>query len=268
MFTTKITNGTIGAALLASVTILSSFRGGDNKTYLHKVVSSAGQTTLEYNTDKTISRIVQLHKTEDNSTYNTVQMPVYENGKLVKSLLADDEKATSGDVYQAFEYSGDHISKMSYYRDGQVNTVDSLAYDANGQLATRYQFGRNAKGALVMTGYQQYNWDKEGNVERVDNYGKQPGYSKFVYTSSVSYTYDNKLNPQQERPELAFLLDASAGSISAHNVITESFSSPNSAQVITNTYSYAYNASKFPVKGTFISGLDGSTSKLEWSKLQ
>jgi hypothetical protein len=277
MLTTSIARGAIYAALVTSFTILTAFRsegnhisfhnGGDQQTYLHKVVSPAGQTLVEYNADKTIRRIVQLRKTE-NDTYSDIQLPVYENGRLVKCLSAADEKAVTGEPYLSFEYNSDKVSKITCFRDNVLYSYDSLVYDAGGKLARRYQFGRNtAKAAWENSGYLEYTWNQEGDVERMDTYGKQPGYSKFVYTSSVSYTYDRKQNPQQLQPELGILLEGGAGNLSAHNVLTENISSPNTSRVVTNTYTYAYNG-KYPVRATFSSGMDAATVKLEWIKLQ
>jgi hypothetical protein len=262
----------VGAAMLmASVVVFSAFRSDRNtlqSTYLHKISSPAGQTVLEYNADKTIRKIVQFHKTE-NAAYTDVQLPVYENGRLVKSLFTDDENATTGDIYTAYDYAGNTISRISYYRDNAVYTYDSLAYNEAGKLATRYQFSKNpAKGNWENTGYQQFTWDGEGNVAQTDNFGKQPGYSKFLHTSSVSYTYDKQQNPQQQQAELASLMELSAANLSAHNILTENISSANSSRVVTSTYSYAYNGGKFPVRGTYTSGMDAAVVKLEWIKLQ
>lgn len=190
---------------------------------------------------------------------------------MVKSLFADDEQATTGDIYTSYEYTatGDKLSKISYYRNKEVYTYDSLVYNEAGKLATRFQFGKNpAKGNWENTGYQQFTWDADGNVTQMDNFGKQPGYSKFLHTSAVGYTYDNRQNPQQQQPELAFLMDLNAANLSAHNILTENISSTNSSQVVTSTYSYAYNAGKYPVKGTYTSGMDAAVVKLEWIKLQ
>jgi hypothetical protein len=277
MLTTSIARGAIYATLVTSFTILTAFRsegnhinlrnGGDQQTYLHKVVSPAGQTLVEYNADKSIRRIVQQRKSE-NADYSDIQLPVYENGRVVKCLSAADEKAVTGDPYLSFEYNSDKVSKISYFRDNAVYSYDSLAYDAAGKIARRYQFGRNAaKATWENSGYLEYTWNQEGDVERMDTYGKQPGYSKFVYTSSVSYTYDRKQNPQLLQPDLGILLDGGAGNLSAHNVLTENISSPNTSRVITNTYTYAYNG-KYPVRATFSSGMDAATIKLEWIKLQ
>lgn len=257
--------------VMASTFVFSSFRSDKSTqpgTYLHKISSPAGQTVLEYNADKTIQKITQFRKTE-NAAYTDVVLPVYENGRLVKSLFADEEKATTGDLYTSFDYAGDKVAKISYYRNNAVHTYDSLVYNENGKLAVRYQFGKNpVKGNWENTGYQQLTWDNDGNVAQMDNYGKQPGYSKFVHTSAVTYTYDKQQNPQQQQAELGYLTDLSAANLSAHNILTENISSVNSSRVITSTYSYAYNGAKYPVRGTYTSGMDAAVVKLEWIKLQ
>ncbi|WP_143308888.1 hypothetical protein [Chitinophaga vietnamensis] len=265
-----VTHGVACAMLLASVTFMSSFKNDDGTsgTYLKKISSASGQTTLEYNSDKTIRKIVQHHKTE-NASYTDVTLPVYENGHLVKTMLADDENASSGDLYAAYDYvqGSDKIAKVSFYRDNAVYTYDSLAYDANGRLAFRYQFSKvPGKGAWENSGYQQFTWNDKGDVERMDNYGKQPGYSKFVNTSSINYTYDDRQNPQLQQPALAFVLDANAANLSAHNILSENLSTPHSSRVITNTYVYTY-AGRYPVRATYNSGADQGIVKLEWAKL-
>lgn len=271
MLNKSVTQRVSVAMLMASVVVFSAFRSDRNtaqSTYLHKISSPAGQTVLEYNADKTIRKIVQFRKTE-NAAYSDVQLPVYENGRLVKSLFADNENATTGDLYTAYDYAGDKVAKISYYRDNAVYTYDSLGYDATGKLATRFHFGKNpAKGTWENTGYQQFTWDGEGNITQMDIFGKQPGYSKFIHTSIVSYTYDNKQNPHQQQPELAQLMELSANNLSAHNILTENISNANSSSVVTSTYSYAYNGGKYPVRGTYTSGTDAAVVKLEWIKLQ
>lgn len=261
------------AMLMASVIVFSAFRsdrGTQPGSYLHKISSPAGQTVLEYNADKTISKIVQFHKTE-NASYSDVQLPVYENGRLVKCLFADEEQATTGDLYTSYDYTatGDKVAKISYYRNNEVYTYDSLVYNEGGKLATRFLFGKNpAKGTWENTGYQQFTWDAAGNITRMDTYGKQPGYSKFLHTSAASYTYDNRQNPQQQQPELAVLMELNAANLSANNILTENVSSANTSRVVTSTYSYAYNGGKYPVRGTYTSGMDAGVVKLEWIKLQ
>lgn len=273
MLNKSIAQGATYAVLISALALFSAFRSDKDSpggTYLHKISSPGGHTLMEYNTDKSVKKIIQVHKTE-NATYSDVQLPVYENGRLVKTLATDDENAQTGELNATFEYSANtnQVSRISYYRNKAVYTYDSLVYNTAGKVSARYQFSKNpVNGNWENTGYQQYTWDQEGNVTQMDNYGKQPGYSKFIATSSISYTYDRKLNPQQLRPELAYMLDATAANLSAHNVLSESIRTIRSSRVITNTYTYAYNADKYPVRATFKDGMDDGTVKLEWVKLQ
>ncbi|HVI49346.1 MAG TPA: hypothetical protein VM802_31060 [Chitinophaga sp.] len=267
-----IAQGATYAMLLTSMAFLSAFRSTGNEgpqgTYLRKISSASGQTTMEYNADRTIKKIVQLRKTE-NAGYNDVLLPVYENGRLVKTLSADEEKP-AGDLNTVYAYAanGKAVQKISYYRNNEVYTQDSLVYNEAGKISARYQINKNPqKGAWEVSGYQLYTWNAEGDVAQMDNYGKQPGYSRFVALSSVSYTYDKKQNPQQLLPELAYILDMAAPNLSAHNVLTETISNPHASRTITNTYTYAYGG-QFPVRATFNSGLDNETVKLEWVRLQ
>lgn len=268
MLRKSLTHGVICASLAASFTLFSAFNTGSNfETYLYKVISPAGQTTMEYNPDKTLKKIIQQQGTGAEK-YAVVQIPVYENGRIVKTLLAEESGADE-ELYRSFEYnSAGQLAKINSYRQNALIATDSLVYNADGQLSTRYLSGLQASTKkIVQNGYQEWSWDKEGNVIEVATYGNQPGYSKFVNTSTTSYTYDNKQNPKQQR-DLALILDAGAASLSAHNVLSETISSPNSSRDIKNTWTYAYNAGKFPVKATLNAGLDGSTIKLEWIKLQ
>ncbi|MDQ0107315.1 hypothetical protein J2T02_002432 [Chitinophaga terrae (ex Kim and Jung 2007)] len=263
-----LTHGVIYASLAASFTIFSAFNNGSSfETYLSKIISPAGKTLVEYNPDRTIRSILQVHG-QNNDEYTVSQLPVYENGRIVKTLLAN-AAGQDGELYRSFEYQADgKLLKVLSYRQAALVSVDSLVYNADGQLATRYFSHLNAaSGKLQQDGYQEFSWDKEGNVTEARTFGKQPGYNKLINTSTTAFTYDNKQNPSQQR-DLALILDAGVASLSAHNVLSETIASANSSSVITNTWSYAYNAGKFPVKATLNAGLDGSVVKLEWIKLQ
>lgn len=263
-----IRHGVIYASLALSFTAFSAFNSGSSfETYLSKIISPNGKTLVEYNTDKTIRSILLVHG-QNKDEYTVAQLPVYENGRIVKTLLAN-ASGQDGELYRSFDYQADgKLLKVYAYRQNALVSVDSLAYNADGQLITRYFSNFNAQAAKVLPdGYQELSWDKEGNVVEARTFGKQPGYNKLVNTSTTAYRYDNKQTPSQQR-NLALILDAGVANLSAHNVLSETIASANSVNVITNTWSYAYNAGKFPVKATLNAGLDGSTVKLEWIKLQ
>lgn len=261
------------ALFVTSMAFTTAFRADKDTpggTYLHKVSSPAGNTTLEYNADKTLRKIIQVHQAEDGSTWKDIQLPVYENGRLVKKLSTEDANAVTGDLDATYNYTpgSNQLQSISYYRNNAVYMTDSIVYNADGKVSARYNLMINpVKKQPEITGYQQYSWDKEGNVVRMEIYGKQPGYSGYRLTSTATYTYDRQQNPQQLCPDLAYLMDITPANLSAHNVLSETISTAHSSRSYTHTYTYAYNASRYPVRGTFRNGMDEGTVKLEWTKL-
>ncbi|MBC9929651.1 hypothetical protein [Chitinophaga qingshengii] len=259
------------ALLAVSMTFATAFRTDNNApgaTYLSKISSPAGKTTFEYNADKTLRKITRLHQSGRDS-WLSIQLPVYENGRLVKTFSTDDANAVTGDLNATYSYTANgQLQFINYYRNNAVYMTDSLVYNATGKISARYHQTINpVKRQLEITGYQEYTWNKDGDVTQMDNYGKVPGYSSFQLTSSATYTYDRQQNPQQLCPELAYLTDITPANMSTHNVLSESVNGARTSQAYTHTFTYAYNASKFPVKGTFRNGMDEGTVKLEWTKL-
>lgn len=256
-------------AILACTTAFRTNKDTPGGTYLHKISSPAGHTTLEYNADKSLRKVIRVHQSES-ATYQEILLPVYENGRLMRTLSTEDGTALTGDLNTTLEYapSGNQVRKISYYRDNAVYTIDSLVFNADGKISTRYHLALNpASGVWEISGYQQYSWDQHGDVARMDNFGKQPGREGFQMTSSVTYSYDNRQNPQQLRPELAYVLDATAANLSTHNILSENISLEDASSVITHNYSYIYNADKYPVSATFRGRANEETVKLEWVRL-
>ncbi|MFB6457333.1 hypothetical protein ACE38W_18815 [Chitinophaga sp. Hz27] len=259
----------VSHVLLLSACVLTTAvakAGEPEPTYLQKVSSPLGQTVISYNTDRTISKLTVLHKGES-ADYQEVIVPVYENGRIIKTLSGDNPAATPADLNTSMEYNeAGRVIKISYYHANAVYAWDSLAYNQAGQLSTRYMYTKQpAKNTFENSGYQAWTWEN-GNVIRQDNFGKQPGFSKFIALSAISYRYDNKNNPQQQS-DLIYLTDFRPAQFSANNVVAETLTSMNSSRAVTNTFVYTYNAGKFPVKATQTSDLDPATVKLEWTRL-
>ncbi|RBL91592.1 hypothetical protein [Chitinophaga flava] len=256
-------------ATLACTTAFRADKGTPGGTYLYKISSPAGHTTLEYNADKSLRKLIRVHQSED-AAYQDILLPMYENGHLLKTFSTEDGTALTGDLNTTLEYapSGNQVRKISYYRNNAVYTIDSLAFNADGKISTRYHLALNpATSAWEISGYQLYSWDQHGDVTRMDNFGKQPGREDFQMTSSVTYNYDNGQNPQQLRPELAYVLDATAANLSVHNILSEKISIEGASSAVIHNYSYTYNADKYPVSATFSGGVNGETVKLEWVRL-
>nr|WP_295871092.1 hypothetical protein [uncultured Chitinophaga sp.] len=260
------------ALLFASIVLASAFRADKDipgGTYLSKISTPTGKTTLEYNPDKTLRKITQVHQSGGES-WLSIQLPVYENGRLIKTLSTDDATAQTGDLDATYSYApgSNQLQFIRYYRSNAVYMTDSIVYNTDGKITARYHQTVNpVKRQLESSGYKLYTWDNEGNVTQMENYGKVPGYSSFRLTSTVNYTYDRQQNPQQLCPDLAYLMDITPANLSAHNVLSETISTANASRSYTHTYTYAYNASRYPVRGTFRNGIDEGTVKLEWTKL-
>ncbi|NIG54271.1 hypothetical protein [Chitinophaga sp. Cy-1792] len=268
MHNTTIAQRVSHVLLLSACVLTTAFAkaGQPEPTYLQKVSSPQGQTVISYNSDRTINKLVVLHKGE-NADYQEVIVPVYENGHIVKTLSGDDPGAAPADLNTTLEYNeAGKVTKISYYRSNDVYAWDSLAYNQSGQLTTRYLYTKQAgKNTWENSGYQTWTWEN-GNVTRQENFGKQPGYSKFIALSAISYRYDNKNNPQQQA-DLAWLTDFRPAQFSANNVVAETLTSMNASRAVTNTFVYTYNAGKFPVKATQTSDIDPVTVKMEWTRL-
>ncbi|WP_291906202.1 hypothetical protein [Chitinophaga sp. CB10] len=268
MSNNNLTRKATAALLLATFGLSSAFTvpGEPQPTYLTSISSSGGRTTVEYNADKTISRLVLVHKGESGD-YNEVIKPVYENGRLVKTMASDGESAD--EVNTTLEYNPQgQVTKISYYRNEAVYAYDSLAYNEAGQLTIRHLYTLQAsKGTFDNSGYQEYTWDNAGDIVRQDNYGKQPGFSKFLRLSSISYRYDNKVNSRQQHPELRWVLELQPANLSAHNVVAETLTSARSSRAVTSTCTYTYAGGKFPLKATYTSDADREIVKMEFTRL-
>ncbi|MBV8251690.1 MAG: hypothetical protein JO154_03710 [Chitinophaga sp.] len=270
MHNTHIARRVSHVLLLAGLGLTTAFTtipGEPEPTYLHAIIAGGSRTTVEYNADKSINRLVQVHKGESGE-YQEVIVPVYENGRLVKTMTAENSVSPATDLNTSLEYTAaGQVQRISYYRDNAIYAYDSLAYGDGGHLSVRYHFAKLAgRNTWENSGYQQFTWDGEGNIVRQDNYGKQPGYSKFVAVSSISYRYDNKSNPRQQQG-LAWLMELQPAYLSAHNVIGETLVSNHSSRAVNSTCVYSYTGGKFPLKATYTTDADPGIVKMEFKRL-
>ncbi|MBV7531510.1 hypothetical protein [Chitinophaga sp. sic0106] len=268
MSNNNLTRKAANALLLAVLGLSSAFTvpGEPQPTYLTSISSSGGRTTVEYNADKSISRLVQVHKGESGD-YNEVIKPVYDNGRLVKTMASDGTSADEVNTSLDYNPQG-QVTRISYYRNEVVYAYDSLVYNEAGQLTTRHQFtAQPSKGNFDNSGYQEFTWDAAGDIIRQDNYGKQPGFSKFLRLSSISYRYDNKVNSRQQHPGLRWILELQPANLSAHNVVSETLTSSRSSRAVTSTCTYSYSGGKFPLKATYSSDADREIVKMEFTRL-
>jgi hypothetical protein len=260
-----LNKGTLAATFLIAAAMLSAFRADDNgKIRLQGITTSTDKTVITYNADKSIAKLVSTHKTSDES-YVTARIPVYENGKLVKTLFTDSNEA--GSLFSSFTYSSKgQIEKISYFQGDVTDAYDSLVYNAAGQIVARYFFNKE-EAAFVNHNCQLYTWDAKGNITGMQNLGRLSDKAAFEVSSDVTYTYDSKPNAHQSIPSLSYIIDIAPSNLSANNIVSESITSAAGTAVV-NNYEYAYNASQYPVKVTakYAGAKDAVATELEWAE--
>jgi hypothetical protein len=259
------------AAMLA-VTMLASFRNTDADAHrplplLEGINSHASTMLISYNQRNMIGRLTRVQKTAE-EIYTDVRIPVYENARLVSTLVSSHASGENSEIFSSFEYALNYplIEKIRYYTEGQVQGYDSLVYNAQGQIIDRYFFSRNSDGGFESHNYQHYTWNCEGNISRMENYGRNRSKNGFELGSSVVYTYDQRPNPQKQVTGLCYITDVMPAFLSANNILAEEITYADAAGKHLNTYSYEYNAMQYPVSITAHYSLDGlsETTRLSY----
>lgn len=253
--------------LLITATILSAAIATKDGDRLHTISSATDKTVISYNADKSIAKMVTTHSSGDDQ-YTDVRIPVYQNGKLVKTMSAAEENSAAPTLFSTFGYnSNGKIDKISYYEEDHVSGYDSLVYDNKGQLAARYFFVLPAGKSAFENHYcQLYTWDQQGNISQLENMGRNADNAAFALSSTVTYKYDNKLNSQRSIPGFAFITDLSAVNLSANNILSEVITTANGGSTIANSFEYAYNSKQYPEHVTVKNSASNmaATTDLTW----
>ncbi|WP_217606752.1 hypothetical protein [Chitinophaga sp. GbtcB8] len=262
-----------GVALVATIAAiaLTSFRNNDegntDRPFLQAINSHASTTLITYNLQHAISRLTRIQRTVE-ETYTDIRIPVYESGHLVSTLVSDRANGEDSQLFSSFDYTDDYsrIEKIHYYTEGSIQAYDSLVYNETGHITARYFFGKNVNNHFENHNYQAYTWDNAGNVIQLDNYGRMGTSGNFALSSTMLYSYDKKLNPQQRINGLCYITDIMPAFLSNNNVLTEQIISTQGADKTTTSYKYEYNSAQYPTSVTAIYGADGSreTTRLSY----
>ena len=260
--------GALGATVLSAAFALSAFKpahSDNNGGLLHAISSPTDKTVISYNADKSIAKMVTTHALGDDQ-YTDVRIPVYQSGKLVKTMSTADEKEQVPALFSSFGYdSKGRIDKISYYEENQVSGYDSLVYDNKGQLAARYFFVIPAGKKTFENHYcQLYTWDQQGNIIRQENMGRGSDNAAFAVSSTVDYKYDDKMNSQRSVPGFAYITDLNAVNLSANNIVSEVITPANGANAIAKSYAYNYNSRQYPEKVTAKNNNEELVTELTW----
>ena len=263
----------IAFAAMLAITVLASFRNTDADINAHRplpllegVNSQASTMLITYNQRNMIGRLTRIQRASE-ETYTDVRIPVYKNGRLTSTLVSGHANGEDSEIFSSFEYTVNYplVEKIRYYTQGQVQGYDSLVYNAAGQIVARYFFGRRADNTFESHNYQHYTWNSDGNITRLDNYGRNREGNSFELGSSVAYTYDRNPNPQKQVTDLCYITDIMPAFLSANNILTEEVIYAGAAGNHLNTYSYEYNAAQYPVSVTAHYGLDGLSETTQLS---
>ena len=259
--------GTLSVTFLMAAAMLSAFRTNTDEIRLQRISSATDKTIITYNADKSIARLVSTHKTADES-YVVTRIPVYENGKLVKTMFTDDV-AAEATLFSAFTYSAkEQVEKISYFQEDAVNAYDSLIYNDAGKIIARYFFNKGeGQSAFESHNCQLYTWDVKGNITGMENFGRLSAKAAFILSYRTSYTYDNKSNAQQSSPSLSYIIDVTPANLSANNIVSETITSATGSTIV-NNFEYAYNAAQYPVRITakYAGTQDAVSTELEWAE--
>lgn len=258
----------LSATVLSAALAMSAFKpatSDNNGVLLHAISSPTDKIVISYNPDKSIAKMVTTHAMGDDQ-YTDVRIPVYQSGKLVKTMSTADEKEQAPTLFSAFAYdSKGRIDKISYYEERQVSGYDSLVYDNKGQLAARYFFVMQAGKATFENHYcQLYTWDQKGNIIRQENMGRMSDKAAFVLSSTVDYKYDDKLNSQRSVPGFGYITDLNAVNLSANNIVSEVITPANGANATAKSYVYNYNSKQYPEKVTAKNNNEEVITELTW----
>lgn len=186
----------------------------------------------------------------------------YNGTKLTKIESTDGQKSV-------FTYTGDLITKVETFYDGELDLTELYSYDSSGRLisyTTNYSdffsnqetYVHNANGTISFTRtedgevYSTGVFTMVGNdiLNVVSNYDFGFG----PVTTTNSYTYDTKFTPFKNITGYkwyAFAGSENVGSGFDHNVLTFTDSETSSNNV---SSTYTYNALNFPVSNTYTEG--------------
>ena len=217
-----------------------------NGKYLAGILSENDSLIISYDDSNRMKKLVFWYR-ESPGEGDSSEL-VYENGKLTKTMEADQTGVLK--LSETYEYNsaGKLVKKNAYSSyDGEKNNYDSLVYNADGRLISLYEAGKSND---VFTYFRKYNysWDNKGNIVSSVRIRIEGG-TETKDSTFVTYTYDSKVNFASKQPEF-FLTEPEDPifGLSANNVI-KSVETSNNGQsyVMTVTNEYTYDEDGYPV---------------------
>lgn len=199
----------------------------------------------------------------------------YNGTKITKVESTDGQKTV-------FTYTGDLITKVETFYDGELDLTELYGYDASGRLISysiinadfpdsnsQETYIHNTNGTIsftLMEGGEVYStgvFTMTGNdiLNVVSNYDFGFG----PVTTTNSYTYDTKFTPFKNITGYKWYMFAGSENITSgfdHNVLTftDSESSSNNS-----TSTFTYNALNYPISNTYTEGGETFTETVTYN---
>jgi len=182
-----------------------------------------------------------IYRMVQNASFSGIVFPP---GVFPDSIVTDYAYTSAGKLlWGKFEISilGIFTQKDSAVitLDAQDRVIKAVHYQTDPLMSVYSLFGKS-----------EYVYNSAGNLESEKVYEYDETTSTYIPTSTTTYEYDTKVNPQSVSNWDAHIMNE-AGAASPNNAIKETFvDHGDAANNRTTTITYVYNAANKPVSGT------------------
>ncbi len=191
---------------------------------------------------------------------------VRDNSGRVTKITDAEASSTPGSTVTDFVYLGATDVKL---RNGKSSFVaqgttifDSSAYEYSGTQVTKTNhYWSTSAVPYTLIEYYVYTYDARGNISSVKFYQVgTPGLNDFKLIYTVTYTYDDKINPLLSKDD-ALIEYIGSQYVCPNNITSLAYSDPNTpANNFTAAITYEYRSDGRPTKSTTTIGGSSSVS--------
>ena len=232
--------------------------GGNSEPILKKIVSKSGSDSsvlvFGYNSARKLMTLDLIDESGGTSAVTNERVERNSQGIIQKLIVKSDQYQQYGidSVVTMVGYaSGRYISKLTVFDLGVFIVKDSvsLAYDANGKVATERTFDDLGTGSYDETGKAEYTYSGS-NMATIKYYSFDASSSSYTLEETFTYDeYDNKISPMSVGNE-AFIFDSPE--LYSFNNSTKSSVTVTGSGAQTYAVTYTYNSSNRPLTATSI----------------
>ena len=198
---------------------------------------------FDYNTDGTVKKLIV--NTDLNTYGNEIEFNVvYDAQKKITKLESDVQ------VIEV-EYTNNVLSRANILENGMQTGYTNYHYEGGNLKTATLYFGESGTFEPVMEYHMTYN--AQGNLtETVNMIATEPNHME--RSGSITYQYDDKINPLYEHRQLLALFWQS---VTKNNITVENHVDADNQPEDKFQYTYTYNAKGLPEKATVKQGLPG-----------